>query len=92
MTKNFQNVKTFLWLTILTILASVVSTLALHVFVYPSNFVPLGLEAVVTILYHYFPKINAGWFTLILNAPLIILAWFKLDKKYVISFNTCSLI
>lgn len=84
MTKNFQNVKTFLWLTILTILASVVSTLALHVFVYPSNFVPLGLEAIVTILYHYFPSVNAGYFTFILNAPLIILAWFKLDKKYVI--------
>ncbi len=84
MTKNFQNIKEYLWLTILTILASIVSTLALHIFVYPSNFVPLGLEAVVTILYYYFPNINAGWFTLLINAPLIILAWFKLDKKYVV--------
>lgn len=63
-------------------IAAVVSSLALHVFVYPANFVPLGMEAVATILQKVF-KINAGYFTLILNVPLVIAAWFKLNKKYV---------
>ncbi len=68
---------------LLTFLASTISSIGLHVFVYPANFVPLGLEAVVTLLYYLFPAVNAGWFNLILNAPLIIYAFFKLDKKYV---------
>ncbi len=69
---------------LLTIFASLVSALALHVFVYPAKFVSLGVEAIVTLLYTVFPFINSGWFNLILNAPLIIFAFFKLDKKYVV--------
>lgn len=67
----------------LTFIASIISAVGLHVFVYPANFVPLGLEAVVTLLYYIFPSVNAGWFNLLLNAPLIVYAFFKLDKKYV---------
>ena len=67
----------------MTVLAAVVSSLALHVFVYPAAFVPLGLEAVVTMLYALFPSINAGYFNLLLNVPLVIYAFFKLPKRYV---------
>ena len=76
-----------------TITASLVSSTALHVFVYPANFVPLGLEAVVTMLYSIFPSINAGYFNLLLNLPLIIFAVLKINKKYVIfsvSFTVLS--
>ncbi len=69
---------------LVTVFASFVSALALHVFVYPAKFVPLGVEAIVTLLYTLFPFINSGWFNLLLNAPLIIFAFFKLDKKYVV--------
>ena len=79
-----KNVKDIIIATLFTIFASVVSAVALHVFVYPAKFVPLGLEAIVTLLYAIFPKINSGIFNLLLNAPLVILAWFKLDKKYVV--------
>ena len=68
---------------VLTVIAAFVSATALHVFVYPANFVPLGLEAVVTMLYSLFPSINAGYFNLLLNLPLIVFAIVKLDKKYV---------
>lgn len=70
--------------SVYTIIAAFVSATALHVFVYPANFVPLGLEAVVTMLYSLFPNINAGYFNLLLNAPLIIFAIVKLNKKYFI--------
>lgn len=68
---------------IVTVIASIVSTLALYVFVYPSNFVPLGLEAVVTMI-HVKLNVNAGVLTFIFNLPLIIYAWFKLNKRYVV--------
>lgn len=68
---------------IFTIVASIISGLALHVFVYPADFVSLGLEAVVTML-QKLTGVNAGWFNLVLNIPLIIWAWFKLDKRYVV--------
>ena len=64
--------------------ASLISAFALHVFVYPSDFVPLGVEAIAAMLYKVYPKVNAGYFQLILNAPLIIFAWLKLGKKFVI--------
>ncbi len=79
-----KRLKDTLVATLFTIFASLVSAVALHVFVYPANFVPLGLEAIVTLLYALFPKINSGIFNLALNAPLVIFAWFMLDKKYVI--------
>lgn len=77
-----QRDKRRFWKGILvTIMASLVSSLALYVFVYPANFVPLGLEAVATMLLQVW---NQPWFwTLLLNAPLIIYACFKLDRRYV---------
>ena len=68
---------------LLTIFASIVSTLALYIFVYPSGFVPLGLEAIVTMI-HVKTGFSAGLLTLIFNLPLIVFAWFKLNKRYVI--------
>ena len=68
--------------TLLTVIAAAVSSLALHVFVYPNAFVPLGLEAVVTML-QTVTGVNAGWINLALNAPLVVYAFFKLNKKYV---------
>lgn len=78
-----RNVKRAITGFFMTLLAAVVSSLALHVFVYPSHFVPLGLEAIVTML-QQLTGLNAGWFNLILNLPLVIYALFRLDKKYVI--------
>ena len=78
-----RNVRRAVTGLLITIFAAIVSSLALHVFVYPSDFVPLGLEAIVTML-QKITGINAGWFNLILNLPLVIYAWFKLNKKYVV--------
>ncbi len=78
-----MNAKKEILNVLLTILASIVSTLALFIFVYPSNFVPLGLEAIVTMI-HVKTNFSAGLLTFILNFPLIVYAWFKLNKRYVI--------
>lgn len=78
-----KNLKRTVIKILFTITAAIVSSLALHVFVYPSDFVPLGLEAIVTML-QKITGINAGWFNIILNAPLIIYAFIRLNKNYII--------
>jgi uncharacterized membrane-anchored protein YitT (DUF2179 family) len=78
-----MNIKKEILSVFLTILAAIVSTLALYIFVYPSNFVPLGLEAIITMI-HVKTGFSAGILTLIFNLPLIVYAWFKLNKRYVI--------
>ena len=69
--------------SILQLLAAiVVSFISVHVFIIPSNFAPSGIEGVSAILYEI-TGLNIGWFKLILNIPLMIIAWIYLDKRYV---------
>lgn len=69
----------------LSILAvtSVIVALGLWVFVYKANFAPSGIDGIATVL-QYATHINAGIFTFVLNLPLLIAAWFILNKRYVI--------
>lgn len=77
--KTFQNeAKNFFMM----ICAVVISFLSLHVFVIPSNFSPSGIDGISTILYEI-TDINAGWFKLFFNLPLLILAWMFLNKRHV---------
>ena len=62
--------------------AIVVSFVSVHVFIIPSNFAPSGIEGVSAILYEI-TGLNIGWFKLMLNIPLMIIAWIHLDKRYV---------
>ena len=69
--------------SILQLLAAiVVSFISVHVFIIPSNFAPSGIEGVSAILYEI-TGLNIGWFKLMLNIPLMIIAWIYLDKRYV---------
>lgn len=63
--------------------AGIVSFTSLYVFVIPSNFSPSGIDGISTILYEI-TGINIGWFKLLFNIPLMILAWKFLKKRYVI--------
>ncbi len=81
MTNN--NVKKTI-IALLTIIAtSAISSFAIHFFIYPANFASIGLDGIVIMLHSLFPAIDSGLVNLLLNLPLIILAWFKLNKKYV---------
>ena len=72
-----------LWNTLIVLVAAVISALGLHVFVYPSDFAPSGVDGIATML-QSLTKINAGYFTLLFNIPLLLCAWFFLNKRYVI--------
>ena len=65
-----------------TMIAALISVVSLHTFVVPANFSPSGVDGLATILYEI-TGWNIGWFKLLVNVPLMILAWIFLNKKYV---------
>ena len=68
---------------LLTFIAAFISVVALHTFVVPSNFSPSGIDGLCTILYEI-TGMNMGWFKILINIPLLILAYVFLNRKYVL--------
>ena len=68
---------------LLTVLASLLSAVTLHVFVYKNDFAPSGVDGIATMV-QALTNLNAGIVTLAINIPLLIIAWKILNKKYVI--------
>jgi len=65
--------------------SSILVAVGLWIFVYHAGFAPSGVDGIVAILNKVFKgKVNPGIFTFAINAPLLIAAWFVLNKKYVI--------
>lgn len=71
-----------LYSVLMTFLSAVLSTIGLYVLIYPANFAPTGVDGIITML-HYATGFNAGIFSLIFKIPLLLWAWFVLNKKYV---------
>ena len=67
----------------LTMIAAILSAIALHVFVYKNSFAPSGIDGIATMIQEL-TNINAGIISVVLNAPLLIVACFFLHKKYVL--------
>lgn len=57
--------------------------LGMHVFIFPSDFAPSGVDGIATMLQRL-TSVNAGVFTLAINVPLLIAAWFILKRRYVV--------
>lgn len=68
---------------LLTLVAALLSAVTLHVFVYKNNFAPSGVDGIATMV-QALTTLNAGITTLLINVPLLIVAWKILNKKYVI--------
>ena len=78
-TKTFELIRNIL----LTLLTAAAVAIFMHVLVYPANFAPSGIDGLATMLQHV-TGWNAGIFTLAINTPLLIAAWFVLKKRYVL--------
>ena len=63
-----------------TLAAALISSITLHIFVVPSNFSPTGIDGLSTILYEL-TGVNIGWYKILINLPLLILAYIFLNKK-----------
>ena len=57
--------------------------LTLHVFVFNSGFAPMG-TAGIAVMIQYLTGFSSGYTGLALNIPLLIAAWFILNRKYVL--------
>lgn len=68
---------------LLTVLASVLSAVTLHVFVYKNKFAPSGVDGIATMVQEL-TSLNAGIVSLLINIPLLVIAWRFLSKKYVL--------
>ena len=68
---------------LLTVIAAIFSVIALHTFVVPSNFASSGIDGICTILFEI-TGLNMGWFKIIINVPLLVMALVFLNKKYVL--------
>ena len=82
-TVGFQKAKKELTHVLFTIIAALISVTALHTFVVPSNFSPSGIDGLCTILYEI-TGLNMGWFKILINIPLLVLAYIFLKRKYVL--------
>ncbi len=80
---NIQRFRKEIVKVLMLIVAATVSFVSLYVFVIPSNFSPSGIDGVSTILFEI-TGINIGWFKILFNIPLLILAWIYLKRRYVI--------
>ena len=68
---------------LLIIFASLLSAVGLYTFVNPANFAPSGVDGIAMMLHKLF-GINIGYVSLIINIPLLIIAWLSINRKYVI--------
>ena len=78
-----KNIIKELYYVFFTIVASLISAFTLHIFVYPAQFAPSGIDGVSAMLQEL-TGLSAGLFSLIINLPLLALAYFILNRKYVI--------
>ncbi len=67
----------------LTLLASILHAVGLWVFVLPAKFASSEVSGISAML-DELTGINAGYYSLIINIPLLVCAWFFLKKRYVV--------
>ena len=57
--------------------------LSYKLFVFPNNFAPSGVGGIATMV-QYVLKFNAGYLNLLINIPILIVAWKLVDREFVI--------
>lgn len=82
---------------IIIVIVAAISALGFHIFVFPVNFTPMGVDGISTML-QAVTDVNAGIYSMLINAPFLIAGWFFINRKYVIYtiiftiFNTVFLL
>jgi len=68
---------------LIVFISSAVAGLAVFIFILPNRFAPGGLTGIAAAIYYINPNINPGWLVLGMNIPLLVVAFFKLNRGYV---------
>ena len=72
-------------------LLALAMALSYKLFIFPNNFAPSGVGGIATMIQYLF-KFNAGYLNLLINIPLLIVAWKLVDREFVIKtalFTLC---
>lgn len=67
---------------VFVILAAIIQSLSLYVFILPNRFSPGGVTGIAAAV-QYVTGLNTGYFIVALNIPLMIAAWIFFSKEYV---------
>ena len=65
--------------------------LAYRLFVFPNDFAPSGVGGIATMVQYVF-HFDAGYLNLVINLPLLIIAWMTVDREFVLKsalFTLC---
>lgn len=73
----------------LLIVGAVIYSVGMHTFVVPANIAPGG-AAGVALMVNYLSGLPVGVLTLVLNVPLLILAWFYLSHRFAVTTAVAS--
>ena len=60
-----------------------VTASAYAIFIFPNSFAPAGVGGIATMVQKAL-KFNAGYLNLIINIPILIAAWFLVDREFVV--------
>ena len=66
---------------VVMILTALLMSLNYIIFILPNQFAPSGLGGVNTMIQYVF-HISVGWMTLVMNIPLAVVAFFKVDRQF----------
>mgnify|MGYP002315346104 FL=1 len=68
----------------LLLIGSLIYGIGIYMFVVPANIAPGGASG-IALMVNFVTGLPVGTLTLVLNVPLLILAWFYLSKKFAVS-------
>ncbi len=85
-TKRKTNYKTAVFFPIMGFVAAL--TYALLIF--PNSFAPAGVGGISTMVQHAL-HFNAGYLNLIINVPILVVAWFLVDREFVLKSGLFTL-
>lgn len=93
-----QPLKKELHVALLVCMAGILGALNYEIFVFQNKFSPAGLNGILTMVQYLF-HFSFGYMSLVCNIPLILFAYFKIDKEfalknaiYVVCFSVASII
>ncbi len=68
---------------VLLICLAIIAAFSFEIFVYPNDFAPSGVAGISTMIQYLF-GISVGYLTFLINLPMLIVAFFALNRRYAV--------
>ena len=82
--RRFRNLQDAAWFQYIAIvLFAVAYAMVCEIFVFPNHFAPSGVNGIATMVQYLF-DFEVGYLSLIINIPMLIAAYFVLQKSYAV--------